>query len=71
MNQPNVRITRKIRTEQGAIIRTEVGGSWFSPPISLDYIKRQLADFQSEEPQAGWTLEYQGTERNWHAEVTV
>ncbi len=73
LSAPNVRIARTIRTEQGGIIKIEVGGSWFVQPEEVkasakwDYIVRTLADFQSEEPKAGWNLQTQGTEATWHA----
>jgi hypothetical protein len=61
----NVRIARRIRTIEGALIRVEVLGEFFHPPMPLDYIRRQLALAQAEEPHAGWTLETRGTERGW------
>lgn len=66
MSAPNVRIVRQVRTDQGALIKTEVAGSWFSPPMSVDWIKKELKAFQTEEPQAGWKLQAHGTENGWH-----
>lgn len=66
---PNVRIARRIRSEQGVILKTEIGGSWIVHPgdkAKLEYIRRELAVFQAEEPDAGWTLEGQGTDVSWH-----
>jgi hypothetical protein len=62
----NVRIARKLATLEGAVIRWEVLGEFFSPPFSLDYIRRQLAEAQAEEPYAGWELQTRGTGRAWH-----
>lgn len=74
MNFPNVRISRKIRTEQGTVIRIELLGSWFVHPGAasnlnspkMAYILRTLASAQIEEPKMGWTLETQGTTGPWH-----
>ena len=72
---PNIRIARKVRTAQGAIIKTEVAGSWIVRPEEypkspkMDYIRRELAAIQSEEPNLGWTLETKGTETLWHSVV--
>lgn len=71
---PNVRIARKIRTELGVIIKTELLGSWIVCPEEwpnspkADYIRRTLSECQQEEPSFGWTLEFQGTDRSWHEE---
>jgi hypothetical protein len=68
----NVRIARKIRTEQSAIIKTEIGAEWIVLPSEwpnspkADYIRNLLALCQSEEPDLGWVLEFRGTESNWH-----
>lgn len=66
MSTPNVRIARQIRTDQGAIIKTEVAGSWCVPPFPMDFIKRELTALQTEEPNAGWKLQARGTDSPWH-----
>ena len=69
---PNIRLARQIRTPEGAIIRTEVGGAWIIPPDSpdfrkrLDYVKLQLQFARDEEPELDWHIETCGTERPWH-----
>ncbi len=66
----NVRIARRIRTAQGALIRVEVGGGWIvseGDPLGLiPRAESDLIEFQSEEPDAGWQLEFRGSERDWH-----
>lgn len=69
MIQPNVRIARKIRTEQGAVIRVELLGSWFVRPESarlMSIIREQLAGAREMEPEAEWTLQARGEQRDWH-----
>lgn len=66
MRQTNARIVRRVRTAQGVIIKTEIGGEYFSPPFTEAYLRKELAGYQAEEPNAGWALETRGTESNWH-----
>ena len=72
MTQTTVRIARKVRTEQGAIIKTEVLGEWFVSPDQyprsdrMSYIRKTLAEARQEEPNLGWTLESRGSHFSWH-----
>ena len=73
-NGTNIRIARKIKTTEGALIRTEVLGGWIvgakewpKSPKAVE-IRRILNVVKTEEPKAGWTLEFRGTERSWHEE---
>lgn len=69
-----MRIARQIRTAQGAIIRTEVGGEFYVRPEEypnspkMDLVRRTLAGYLEEEPGLDWHLESRGTERSWHRE---
>lgn len=68
----NVRIARKIRSEQGVILRVEDAGGWIVNPEEfpnspkMTYIRKTLKEFQEEEPNAGWDIECRGTESGWH-----
>jgi hypothetical protein len=74
MTMTTMRIVRQIRTEQGAIIRTEVGGEFYVRPEDyptspiMDRVRSTLAAYQEEEPGRDWHLESRGTERSWHRE---
>ena len=45
--------------------RGETGGSWLSDSC-LPQAKRELAEYQEEEPGEGWRLEVCGELMNWH-----
>ena len=61
---------RIARRRQG--LKPEVLGEWIVRPDEypespkVAYIQRCLAEAQTEEPDAGWTLETRGTEVSWH-----
>lgn len=61
----NARIVRHVRTPQGALIKTEIGGEFFVPPFTEAYLRKELQGFQGDEPNAEWILETRGTESNW------
>ncbi len=41
------------------------GGKWLVDSM-IDYAKKTLAEYQEEEPGAGWILEVSGEIGNWH-----
>lgn len=80
LNRPNVRIAWHVRgpatamkqsgvvvTMPGAVIKIEVAGSWFSPPVTMSYINKQLQGMRAEEPEADWQLEFRGENTDWRA----
>ena len=45
--------------------RHEMGGKWLSDKM-IGHALREFADYQSEEPDAGWKLEVCGDLMDWH-----
>ena len=54
--QPRIRLRNK---------RGETGGSWLSDKM-IGQALRDLADYQEEEPRAGWRVQVCGDLVNWH-----
>lgn len=69
--ETTVRISRPIKTAQGAIIRTKVYAEWFVSPdewpnsSKAKHIISSLEFVAGAEPDLDWHLETRGTDKPW------